>query len=108
MSMMLRGLMYPGNDPSQRTAVKLLLCQSRLKHPGTSAASAEELSPALQRWVSPLKRPESRRDDRGIRICRAYGTPIHYYVDPALKRWAKLFRPAIGTLPFARFDTSRP
>src|SRR5580704_6155368 len=69
---------------------------ANLKTGYTSAEGAAYLSPALQRWVHRLKRAESRRDGRGGPACRTYGTPIHSYAYPALKRWAKIFRPAGG------------
>jgi hypothetical protein len=62
----------------------------------TSAVGAKELSPALQRRVGVKFFSESRRDDRG-KPCRAYGTPSFLPAHPALKRWAKLYRPASGT-----------
>ena len=63
-----------------------------------SAVGARELSPALQRWVGVASEHESRRDGTNRRLCRAYGTPILHAAYPALKRWAKLFCPASGTL----------
>jgi hypothetical protein len=89
---------------SLREKISMLLRTQ--SYDGTSAAGAKELSPALQRWVRRLQRTESRRDDRRERVCRAYGTRIVPYVYPALKRWAKLFRPAGGTVSFAFTDLS--
>ena len=63
----------------------------------TSAVGAKELSPALQRWVCRKFLSESRRDDTEKRLCRAYGTPSFLPAYPALKRWAKICRPASGT-----------
>jgi hypothetical protein len=85
----------------RQLAEDLLFCHGGVERRRTSAEGATDLSPALQRWVSGLKMPESRGDDRGKPICRAYGTPIHSCFYPALKRWAMLLRPASGTASFA-------
>ena len=66
-----------------------------------SAEGAAYLSPAIQRWVDVSKGAESRRDGTRVRICHAYGTSIHFDANPALKRRAKIFRPAGGTGSFA-------
>ncbi len=72
------------------------------------AVGAKNLSPALQRWVGVPDISESRRDgtpsaalclmDASLRVvlCRAYGTRIFPHLYPALKRWAKIFRPFRG------------
>ncbi len=71
-----------------------------------SAVGAKNLSPALQRWVRVPYRCESRRDGTPtplslrslywVGLCRAYGTRSLLNPHPALKRWAKLFRPVPG------------
>ncbi len=82
-----------------------------------SAAGAKKLSPALQRWVGGPNKFESRRDGtrsaelystdvlRRAVFCRADGARIFLHSHPALKRWAKLFRPVPGLLfpAFTRF-----
>src|SRR5271157_2093729 len=80
--------------------------------PEESAAGAKEFSPARigapeprrfcagwggQRWESVVHTLESQRDGRGMLIWLAYGTRILWEAYPALKRWAKLFRPVSGT-----------
>src|SRR5271157_4028789 len=60
----------------------------------SSAAGAKELSPALERWVGLAVNAECRRHGRPALLCRPDGTRILSDAFPALKRWAKLFRPA--------------
>ena len=72
---------------------------------GTSAVGAKELSPALQRWVSDVSRNLSAvgtAEPAASRICpvpTGLGFITHAY--PALKRWAKIFRPSGGTISLA-------
>src|SRR5271157_3609326 len=65
----------------------------------SSAAGAKELSPALERWVGLAVNAECRRHGRPALLCRPDGTRILSDAFPALKRWAKLFRPASGARP---------
>jgi len=76
---------------------KKLGWEGLLGHLVQSAAGATEFSPALQRWVGRGKRLSAvgTTDPR----FSAVPTGLRYVNDayPALKRWAKLCRPASGT-----------
>jgi hypothetical protein len=112
MPIMSRGRMRSGNDRPQRIGEGLLSCQVRLKPEKagllrprqscdkTSAVGAAELSPALQRWVG-IKMDWSAVGTTGISCAVPTGLGTSYHGYPALKRWAKIFRPASGTASFA-------
>src|ERR1017187_2108798 len=54
------------------------------------------------------KHPVFRAPKRLCRnLCRPYGTRSHFASYPALKRWAKLFRPIWGWFLGARFQRRR-
>src|SRR5208337_2741890 len=71
-------------------------CGKAVPHCGTA-----NLSPALQRWVIRVRRPECRRHGTGNFVSAVpTGLRFPYNFVPALKRWAKIFR-ACGAGPAA-------
>src|SRR5271157_2536885 len=66
------------------------------------ACEAEELSPALQRWVVSTQVPSAVGTAEQESCAVPTGLGVIYDTLPALKRWAKLFR-ACG----ARYDVIR-